>query len=593
MSRNGEIAKLFDEISQMLELLGEDRFRVGAHAKAARVIESLTENICELAGDKKALTAIEGIGAKTADKITEFCEKGKITEHEALGKKVPSGLLDIMKVPGLGPKTVKLMWDEMGITSLEDLKKALDDECLADLPRMGEKTIENIRSALKFTERSSQRLPLGRALPVAEYFVEQISKVKEVKEAAYAGSLRRGQETIGDIDILVATSKAAPVHEAFGRLDGIEQVLVAGETKSSVRVRASIEKGKFKDKKGGPLVQVDLRTVPADSFGAALLYFTGAKAHNVRLRERAIKRKMTLNEYGLFKDDGKGAAPQSRGAKPVASKTERDIYDALDIPYLPPEVREDRGEFDAEETPELIELDDIKCELHAHTRASDGGMPLEELVKQAKQRGFHTIAVTDHSKSSIQANGLSVERLLEQIDEVHQLAKKTKGIKILAGSEVDIMVDGKLDYDDDVLAQLDHVVASPHTVLSQDDKAATKRLIKAIEHPSVRILGHPTGRLIGRREGLSPDMKKVIDAAVANDTALELNAHWHRLDLRDTHLRACVEAGCLIAINCDVHSPSDFDNLRYGILTARRGWVPAELCINTWGVRKLGSWLKR
>jgi DNA polymerase (family 10) len=458
---------------------------------------------------------------------------------------------------------------------------------------MGEKTIENIRSALKFAERSSERLPLGRALPVAEHFVEQISKVKEVKQAAYAGSLRRGRETIGDVDILVATDKPGPVHDAFAKLDAIEQMLVAGETKSSARVRASVEKGKFKDKKGGPLVQVDLRTVPASSFGAAMLYFTGSKAHNVRLRERAIKKGLTLNEYGLFKDDGKGAAPQSRGVKPVASKTEADIYEALDLPYLPPEIREDRGELDANETPELVELDDIQCELHAHTRASDGGMPLEELVKQARQRGFHTIAVTDHSKSSIQANGLSVERLLEQIDEVHALAKKTNGIKILAGSEVDIMGDGKLDYDDDILAQLDHVVASPHTVLAQDDQAATKRLIKAIEHPSVRILGHPTGRLIGRREGLSPDMRKVIDAAKANDVALELNAHWHRLDLRDTHLRACVDAGCLIAINCDVHSPSDFDNLRYGILTARRGRVPAELCINTWGVRKLGAWLKR
>ena len=323
------------------------------------------------------------------------------------------------------------------------------------------------------------------------------------------------------------------------------------------------------------------------------MYFTGSKEHNVRLRERALKKKLTLNEYGLYPLDKEETPPQKRAVKAVASKTEEDIYEKLDLPYMPPEIREDSGEFDLDDTPRLIEFDDILAELHAHTTASDGKLTLEALVDEARDRGYETIAVTDHSQSSAQAGGLSPERLREQIDQVHAHNRKTREITVLAGSEVDIHADGTLDYDDDLLHALDIVVCSPHASLSQKPDVATKRLIKAIEHPLTHIIGHPTGRLINRRPGLEPAMDEIIAAAVEHETALEINAHWMRLDLRDTHVRAAVEAGCLLAIDTDAHTPEDFDNLIYGVLTGRRGWLTPEQCINTWSSKQLEAWLKK
>ncbi len=337
--------------------------------------------------------------------------------------------------------------------------------------------------------------------------------------------------------------------------------------------------------------------MPRASYGAALMYFTGSKEHNVRLRERAIKRGQTLNEYGLFPvapgDGAEDGPPQERGVRPVASRHEKEIYEALGLPFIPPELREDRGETaDGFVVPDLIEWDDIGAELHAHTTASDGKMTIEELASEAHSRGYHTIAVTDHSQSSLIPNGLKPDRLAEHIDAVHASNERTKGIRILAGSEVDIHAEGELDYEDDLLARLDVVVASPHTGLRQDPKKAMRRLLGAIEHPLVHILGHPTGRLIGKREGLHLDVAELAAAAAEHDVALELNSNFMRLDLRDTHIAIAVEAGALIAIDCDVHSPSDFDQLRYGILTARRGGLTADRCINTWSPAKLHAWLR-
>ena len=592
MDTNRALAEQFKHMAIMLELLGQDRFRVNAHARAARAIEALATDLATLADDKKALTAIEGIGPKTADKIIEFCKTGEIAEYEALRDQIPAGIFDVLAIQGLGPKTVKLLWEMKGVKDLAGLKRVLDDGSILELPRMGAKTVENIKAALKFAQVAGERLPLGRALPIAEGFVESLSKLPEADRVACAGSLRRGRDTIGDIDLLVATDTPAPVHEAFRKLPGVEHVLAAGDTKSSIRVRAPRGAGRFGGK-GGPIVQVDLRTVPPESFGAALMYFTGSKEHNVRLRQRALKKQLTLNEYGLFPQGDEPGSPQSRGGKPVASRTEEQIYTALDLPMIPPQIREDHGELDLTATPALIELADIKSELHAHTSASDGSLTLEELVALARDRGFHTIAVTDHSKSSVQANGLSVERLREQIAAIKELNERTPGITILAGSEVDILSDGSLDYDDDLLAQLDIVVASPHVALGQDAAAATRRLLAAIKHPLVHILGHPTGRLIGRRPGLAPAMDELIAAAAEHNTALEINAHWIRLDLRDTHVRAAVNAGCTIAIDCDVHADADFDNLRFGVLTAQRGWLTPDLCVNTWHPDRLHAWLAR
>jgi len=348
-----------------------------------------------------------------------------------------------------------------------------------------------------------------------------------------------------------------------------------------------------------PTVQVDLRVIPAEAWGAALMYFTGSKEFNVRLRQRALDMGFTLNEYGLFEDDDPKkelAPPHKRGIKPVASATEEAIFAKLGLPFIPPELREDKGEIEFaakhQAAPAVLELSDVVAELHSHTTASDGVLSIAELAIEARRRGFHTIAVTDHSQSSAIAGGLKPDALRKHIAAVRAAAKADDSIAILSGSEVDILADGRLDYDDDLLAELDVVVASPHTALSQDSSTATKRLLAAITHPLVHILGHPTGRLVLRRRGLEPDMAAIIAAAKEHDVALEINAHWMRLDLRDTHVRAAVDAGCLIAINCDVHEPGDFDNLGYGVSTGRRGWLPPAQCINCWPAKKLHAWLR-
>ena len=616
---NEAVAERLARIARLQDLLGEDKFKAISHDRAARVVEGLSFDIATVADDPAKLRQIEGIGPKIADKIHEFATTGSMKELTELEAKVPAGVAALLTIPGCGPKTVAVLWKEGGVTDVASLKRIIADGSILKLPRMGAKSVEKLKESIELAEQGSVRLPLGLAMPVAERFVEAMLKVKGVERAAFAGSLRRGRDTIGDIDVLVAVeddAAGARASEAFRTMPGVAQIIVAGDRKSSVRARIGADAGRFavEGREGeadvGPTVQVDLRVVPPASWGAALMYFTGCKEFNVRLRERALKQGLTLNEYGLFPDDDDKTPPQQRGVKPVAGASEEEVFAALGLAYVEPELREDRGEIDraveafgaaktkaakntARPVPGLIEIGDIRAELHAHTTASDGRMSIEELAKNAKGRGFHTIAVTDHSKSSVIAGGLSPERLREHVAAIHAARKKVKGIQILAGSEVDILADGRLDYDDETLALLDIVVASPHNALSQDAETATMRLIKAIESGRVHIVGHPTGRLINRRAGLSPDMAKVIAAAKANDVALEINAHWMRLDLRDVHVRAAVDAGCLIAIDCDVHAEDDFDNLRFGVATARRGWLPAEQCVNTWDAERLTKWLGR
>ena len=581
MGRTQDLADIFQEIATLLEITGADKFRVNAHARAARAIKESGLDIVAMASDRAALIALEGIGAKTADKIIEFAETGAIAEREELLAQVPPTLPELMQIQGLGPKTVRTLWQEGKITSIAELQKAIDDGSILSLPRMGKKTVENISAAIAFREEASKRMRLGSAMPVAEAVIATLKAVPGVTQIQFAGSLRRGQETIGDLDILAATTKPAELAAAFTALPGVERVLASGESKSSIQMRA-----------GGHLVQVDLRIVPAESFGAALMYFTGSKEHNVRMRERALKMGMTLNEYGLYPNDDDPTPPHKRGVKPVAGRTEEDVFAALKLTWVPPELRVDRGEVnDTYTPPELIQITDIRAELHAHTTASDGRMSIVELATAAKERGFHTIAVTDHSQASFQANGLSPDRLRAHIKAVHAARAEVKGIRILAGSEVDIHADGSLDYDDDLLAELDIVIASPHAALKQDPDVATERLLRAITHPRVHILGHPTGRIIGKRDGLSPDLRRLCAAAADHHVALEINANSMRLDLNDVGVRAAIEAGALIAIDCDVHVPEHFDELRYGILTARRGGLTAEGCINTWSADRLEKWL--
>ncbi len=587
MSFNQIASTLFAQIAQMLELTGSDRFRVNAANKASREIKAQATDLEPLAKaeDTKALTAIEGIGKGTAAKLIELAQSGSISEHTELAEQVPQGLMEVLSIPGLGPKTVKLMWDDLNVESIDDLKNEIAKGTIAELPRMGAKTIENIVAAIEFMESSGGRLHLGLALPVAQSIVEQMLEVKGTQRAEYAGSLRRGEETIGDIDILIVTKKPDDAREAFTTMPAVTRILANGDTKSSVRYKLSTANERFKDLSTPAEVQVDLRIVPEESWGAALAYFTGSKDHNVAMRKLAQKQGMTLNEYGLFRNN------DDRG-DPIACHTEEAIYLALGVAYVPPTLRHDRGELRSEELPHLIELSDIKADLHTHTTDSDGKLSLKESATIAKSRGFHTLAITDHSQSSAVANGLKPDRLKKQIKAVRKFNESFDGLTVIAGSEVDILVDGSLDYDDDLLNELDIVVASPHVGLRAKPAQATKRLLKAIQHPSVHIIGHPTGRLIQRREGLSPDMDELIAAAVEHDVALEINAHWLRLDLRDTHVRAAVEAGCKIAIDCDVHRAEDYDNLIFGVLTGQRGLLTPDLCVNAWDHDTLHDWLK-
>ncbi|MFW6032425.1 MAG: DNA polymerase/3'-5' exonuclease PolX, partial [Phycisphaeraceae bacterium] len=507
---NARLAKIFQQMADVIELLGGNRFRVNAFQNASRSLRELTRDVSEL--DRKELTELHGIGSGTADRIREYLSSGQITEHQELLAEVPEGLLPLLEISGLGPKTVATLWQQGGVTDVESLEAKLNTGELESLPRMGKKKLEKIQQSLSFARQAGERVRIGEAMPLAAWFVDQLRQMKEVREAAYAGSLRRGRETVGDLDLLVSSDPDAgeKIANRFVKLEPVTEVLLKGRTKTSVRTQRG--------------VQVDLRVVEAAAFGAALLYFTGSKQHNVELRERAIAQKQKLSEYGLF-----DAETDER----VAGASEQEVYDALGLGWIPPELREARGEIDQAakgELPRLLEFGDIRCELHAHTTASDGMLSIRELAAMAIDRGFHTIAVTDHSRGQVQANGLSIERLERHVERVREVAAELKGkIRVLAGTEVDILADGKLDYPDSLLRELDIVVASPHAALTQEPAKATARLVKAIENRYVTIIGHPTGRIVGRRPGLSPDMGKVIEAAAERGVALEINANYHRL----------------------------------------------------------------
>ncbi len=575
MSLNRELAARFKTMATVLQLLGESGFKVNANLKVADVLDQLVEDVSTI----DDATSIDGIGKGSATKIKEYIETGKMADYDALIEQIPSGLLDVLKVQGLGPKTVQRLWKEANVVDLTTLQEAIDDGRLLALPRMGQKTIDNIKDSLEFIQSSSGRTNIGVAIPIAESLVSQLSNLQGVTQCEFAGSLRRGCETIGDIDILLSTSEPETAIEYFCSMPNVTKVLVAGDTKCSVR----IEEG----------MQCDLRVIDEEQYGAALLYFTGSKSHNVFMREVAIKQGRRLNEYGLFKDDSKDSTPpQSRGIEPIAAQCEDSIYEALNLAWTPPELREENS-LDGDGIPSLITASDVKCDLHCHTTASDGTMSIEELAEEGIKRGYHTIAVTDHSQTQAQANGLSPERLVKHIKAIRNVNEQYSEITVLAGSEVDILPDGTLDYEDALLEALDIVVASPHAALKQNPDEATARLCKAIEHPNVHIIGHPTGRIIQKRAGLEPDMIQLFEAAVKHNTALELNAHSLRLDLRDWHIRSAVKHGVSIAINTDAHRPTDFEQLRFGIATARRGGLEPKSCINCFNANELSKWLNQ
>lgn len=570
---NETLEALFNEIADLLEIKGEDAFRVNSYRRVARTIKNLTEDIAEVAA-RGGLSDLQGVGKSTAAKIEQYIKTGKIDLHEELRASIPKGLPELLNIPGMGPKKVALAWKELGVEDVAGLKKVIASGEFAALKGMGEKSVQQIAQGLAFAEKSGERTPLGLAWPLAEELAQAMRGVKSVRRVEIGGSLRRGCETIGDLDLLCESDDGPAVIQAFTKLPQVRRVLSEGDTKGSIVV----------ERRDGAEMQADCRVVPKASFGAALQYFTGSKEHNVRLRGLAVKKKWTLNEWGLFDGD-----------RLLAGADEAGIYKKLGLPMMPPEVREDRGEFDAdaEAFAELITLKDIRGDLHMHTHASDGTTDAHTMAEAARDLGYEYIAITDHSRSSAQANGLSLDRMWRQIEHLRKLNDKHDTVAILVGCECDILADGKLDYPDTILAACDIVVASVHQALRQERSRITRRVMKAMENPFVTILGHPTGRLLNRRAPMDLDLAAIIEQAARTHTVLELNASWQRLDLCDRYVRMARDAGVMLSIDTDAHSTAQLTQMRYGITTARRGWLRAKDVLNTMPLAAMRRWIAR
>jgi DNA polymerase (family 10) len=558
--KNALIARIFEDIANLLEVKGENPFKIRAYRKAALNIEGLARDIEEIARAGE-LQTIPGIGKDLAQKVTEYVETGKIGDFETLTREVPESLLEVLGVPSMGPKKVKFLFEEKGVKSLEDLEKLAKAGALKDLPGFGAKTEENILKGIAVLRGGKERTPLGIAVNIARDIIEHLKELPSVKRIEYTGSLRRCRETVRDIDILITSTSPGKVMEKFVALPHVGDILAKGETKASVRTREGI--------------QVDLRVVEPECFGAALQYFTGSQAHNIRLRDMASRRGLKINEYGVFRE---------KDDKKLGGGEEEDIYRVLGLPYIPPEIREDRGEVEAAmkgELPDLVELADIKGDLHLHTKLSDGFHTLPEIVEYAKGLGYRYIAVTEHSKSLKIARGIDEKRLMEQISEIRDFNRGLKGFRVLSGIEVDILQDGSLDLSDAVLSECDVVVASVHSAFKQPREKMTERIVRAMESPHVDIIAHPTGRLIGARDAYEVDVEALIGAARRTGTALEINAYPKRLDLNDRHARMAKEAGVRIAVNTDMHTLEEFHHMRLGVSVARRAWCTRSDLLNT------------
>jgi len=569
---NQEIAEIFDHMSRVLAFKGKDRFRALAYERAAGSLRGLDQDVTGLARKKK-LKDIPGVGHDLSEMIEEYIETGHIRRCEREMRAVPDALIEMMDIPGLGPKTLALLHEKFRIKNVDDLRRLIEKGSLADLRGFGDKKIENLRRGIELYQSSKQRRRLGMVLPLAEKLVDEVRKMKLVDRADLAGSIRRGQETVGDIDLLICSRDGEEALREFVKLPSIKRVTALGETRASALIEGNL--------------QVDVRAVPKESYGAALQYFTGSKQHSVHLRTIAQRHGLKINEYGVF-----------RGDERIGGNKEEDTYRALGMKMPPPELREDRGEIEAAAEgvlPKLIEEGDLRGDLHVHTTWSDGRSSLEEMVEAAAELGLEYIAITDHSPSTRIANGLDIDRLERKIEEVEALRKKRgrRMPRVLMGAEVDILPDGRLDYPDEVLARLDVVVASAHGAFRQTKSRMTGRLLDAVANPYVHVLGHPTTRLLGNRDPVEFDFERVVEAAAEAGVALEVNGAPDRLDLNDVMARAASEAGALLAIDSDAHSAAQLEQTRYGILQARRGWVEARSVVNTWPWAKLSRWLRR
>lgn len=555
--KNKELADLFGKMADILEFKGENPFKIGAYRKASRVIGDLTQDVRELA-DSGKLRQIPGIGDSIARKIEEYLQTGRVSKYDEIKKGVSDELVSLMDIPGVGPKTVALLYKEKGIESLSQLEKVLEEGSLTELFGMGEKKIENIKRGVQLLKQSKGRMNLGTAFPIARRVVEALRRETGSQRIEWAGSLRRMKESIGDIDILATGPRREEILRTFTLLPDVREVLASGETKASVIVE------------GG--VQIDLRVVEEDSYGAALQYFTGSKEHNIRLRGIAKTKGIKINEYGVFK-----------GPKKIGGREERDVYVSLGLEWIEPELREDRGEIDAAmagKLPRLIQESEIRGDLHVHSKWSDGTCSIEEIVQASQRKGYEYVAICDHSKSLKIAHGLDESRLMKQTEEIDRLNERLRGFRILKGIEVDILADGRLDLSEKVLEKLDLVIASVHSGFKQDRKKMTKRIIRALENPCVTILGHPTGRLLGAREPYEVEMDEIMEAARRLGKVLEINAYFERLDLNDIYCRRAKEMGIRMAIGTDAHHVDQLWMMTLGVAVARRGWLERDDLLN-------------
>jgi len=568
--KNLEVAEIFRNIAKILEIKGDNPFRIRAYERAAQNIEGITEDI-ENFVQKDTLSEIPGVGKDLADKIKEINKTGKLKFYEDLRKTILEGLLDLLNIPSIGPKTAKLLYDELKIKSVCDLETAIKNNKLQGIFGIKEKTIENILKGIQVLKRGKERMTLAQATLVAEEFIAALKKTPGVKKISTAGSLRRQKETVRDIDILALSDKAQKAMGIFTKSASVKDVLAEGETKCSVRTKND--------------VQIDCRVIEQKSFGAALLYFTGSKNFNIKLRQLAIKKGFKINEYGVFKKE-----------KFVAGKTEGEIFKLLDVDYIEPEMREDTGEIELAQKfqlPKLIETRDLKGDLHAHSLWSDGNNSVEEMAKAAKALGYSYIAITDHSQSLKIASGLSVPELRKKQREIEKLNKKLKDFRILFATEVDIDSQGNIDYKDEVLKEFDIAVAAIHSGFKQSKEQLSRRIIKACKNKYVNVIAHPTGRLWGVRDAYDIELDEILKVARDTNTHLEINAFPQRLDLNDLHCRRAKEIGVKLALGTDAHEASQLQAVKFGIAVARRGWLTREDVINTLGIEQLLKAIKK
>ncbi|MBS3748454.1 MAG: DNA polymerase/3'-5' exonuclease PolX [Candidatus Thermoplasmatota archaeon] len=560
-----KVVRLLNNIADLMDINGEQFFKTRAYRMAAETLREIEEPIDVLVKEQR-LQDLPGIGKAIAKKISTFVTTGSLPYYEELKKEVPPSLLDLLDIQGLGPKKVAVLYKKLGITTIDELQKAARQHKLQDLDGFGVTTENNILRGIALQSKTSGRSLLHHALQQGNQYVEYLKKISAIKNISIAGSLRRRKETIGDIDILVSSSDPDRIMDAFSEYHLVDEVMLKGKTKTSVRLNDGI--------------QVDLRVVEKKSFGSALQYFTGSKEHNVLLRSLALKNDMKLNEYGVF----------SKGTDEyLAGKTEQEVYETIGLPFIPPELRENRGEIDAaynNSLPQLLQLEDIKGDLHVHSTYSDGINSIEEIVKACEKLGYEYIGITDHSQSLKVANGVTVEDVQKKCDHIKKI-NKNSNITVLCGTECDILKDGSLDYSDETLKKFDYVGIGIHSLFKMNKKEATHRIITALDNPFVTFLAHPTCRMIGHREGFELDMELLFDKAVETNTFLEINAFPDRLDLNDINVKRAKDKGVHFIIGSDSHSIQHLPNMQYGVATARRGWLEKQQVLNTTSVSKL------